>query len=199
MSTRYNLFQSRFIRDFEPTSGTSASLKERFVMRFYRCLLLLNALALRVCLVAIGVWAFADGVGFAQNTDENGPIMTLSRTGEPIGDVSRARTERLERYEVDPENRNLRSVDGVVYSKDMKKLLAVPKKYPVKDFIIPSGVEKIEEGAFSGCLLVESVSTPESLKEIGDLAFGNVVRYVRSFFPRESFLLEAPRLKRVAR
>ncbi|MBP5622196.1 MAG: leucine-rich repeat domain-containing protein, partial [Thermoguttaceae bacterium] len=140
-------------------------------MRFHRRLFLLNALALRVFLVALGVWTLVVGVVVAQDTDEDGPIMKLTRNSEPIGDVSRSRTERLERYEVDPDNPDLRSVDGIVYSRDMKKLLAVPQKYPVKDVIIPTGVETIEEGAFSGCLLVESVSTPESLKEIGDLAF----------------------------
>lgn len=55
----------------------------------------------------------------------------------------------LEKYTVSPDNKVYCSVDGVVYSKDMKTLYAYPATKSDKYFAVPSGVEKINAYAFS--------------------------------------------------
>ncbi len=55
----------------------------------------------------------------------------------------------LEKYTVSPDNNVYCSVDGVVYSKDMKTLYAYPATKAGKFFAVPESVEVINEYAFS--------------------------------------------------
>lgn len=49
-------------------------------------------------------------------------------------------------------------VDGVLYNKDMSKLICYPGKYAVGDIHIPDSVTKLERGAFSGCDKMTSIN-----------------------------------------
>ena len=62
------------------------------------------------------------------------------------------------------------SFNGVCYSKDMKKLVIVPKN-KLKSFIIPSFVTEIGNSAFDGCSSLESIEIPDSVTKIGNFAF----------------------------
>lgn len=66
------------------------------------------------------------------------------------------------------ENPRLLSVDGVLYSKDKKTLLAYPKAR--KKFSIIPGVKKIAGCALSSCSL-RHVKIPDGVEEIGSCAF----------------------------
>ena len=95
---------------------------------------------------------------------------------------------------VDENNTKYKSVDGVLYSKDMKTLLAYPAgktntSYTIPDSVseirgdvfeyctsltkvtIPDSVTKIDRRAFSGCTSLKEVTIPNSVTEIGDSAF----------------------------
>ena len=75
----------------------------------------------------------------------------------------------LESVEVDSQNVNYSSVDGVVYDKEKKNLIFCPQgKTSVK---VPDGVQTIGDGSFYGCKNLKSVSLPDSLKTIGSGAF----------------------------
>ena len=54
----------------------------------------------------------------------------------------------IEAYEVKDTNPNYVSIDGVLYTKDMKTLVCVPQNYR-GELIIPEGVETIAKGAFA--------------------------------------------------
>ena len=62
-------------------------------------------------------------------------------------------SEKLEAIIVDPKNKNLKSVDGILFSKDGTNLLKYPAKKAEKEYSIPDDVESICYGAFSGCQL----------------------------------------------
>lgn len=62
-------------------------------------------------------------------------------------------SEKLEAIIVDPQNKNLKSVDGMLFSKDGTNLLKYPAKKAGKEYSIPDNVESICYGAFSGCQL----------------------------------------------
>ena len=49
-------------------------------------------------------------------------------------------------------------VDGILYNKDMSKLICCPSKYAVGDVHIPDSVLKLEPGAFSGCDLMTNIN-----------------------------------------
>jgi hypothetical protein len=62
-------------------------------------------------------------------------------------------SEKLEAIIVDPKNKNLKSVDGMLFSKDGTNLLKYPAKKAGKEYSLPDDVESICYGAFSGCQL----------------------------------------------
>ena len=76
----------------------------------------------------------------------------------------------LKKFVVDKDNENYTAVDGVLYTKDMKTLLCVPKAYEGKTFGGPSPVETISRSAFSDCKF-EKIYLPEGLKRIESMAF----------------------------
>ena len=66
-------------------------------------------------------------------------------------------------------NLNISAIDGILYSKDKKKLIKCPGGR-TGDIIIPEGVESINDYAFS-MSKISSVSFPESMNYIGRSAF----------------------------
>ncbi|MBR5166375.1 MAG: leucine-rich repeat protein [Ruminococcus sp.] len=112
-----------------------------------------------------------------------------------IGDHLAGYATSLATYTVDEKNENFCSVDGIVYTKDMKKLVAYPPAYPTTEFTVPSSVEMIgygsaytaaiesliipdsvtavEDFAFTYCKSLKSVKLPSGLKSIGYSSFGN--------------------------
>ena len=82
----------------------------------------------------------------------------------------------LESYNVSENNETFTSVDGVIFSKDMKTLILYPEGRKDAEYTIPDGVEKIQYvGDYPGALNsqnLEKVIIPESVTEIPDNAIG---------------------------
>ena len=98
-------------------------------------------------------------------------------------------------YDISEENPYLCSVDGIVYSKDMTKLVRIPSFYAksediviqdgvkvvcpgagygleyVRDIVLPSGVEIIKDNAFAYSKELRAVLLPDTLDIIGPGAF----------------------------
>ena len=74
-------------------------------------------------------------------------------------------------YDVAEDNPYLISVDGIIYSKDMTKLIKVPSRYAGKKIVVPDGVKTIENFAFFSLDNVESIELPDSVEIIGRCAF----------------------------
>ena len=72
---------------------------------------------------------------------------------------------------VDEGNLNYKIVDGVLYSKDDKTLIAYPIPKSGTTYTIPASVTKIVGEAFSGCSSLTSVTIPASVTSIGNNAF----------------------------
>ena len=68
------------------------------------------------------------------------------------------------------DNPAYKSVDGILYTKDGKTLVACPRSSG-GDIAVASGTERIEQNAFYGNCYLISVSLPVGLKSIGDAAF----------------------------
>lgn len=98
------------------------------------------------------------------------------------------------KIEVDKNNSNYTSINGVLFSKDKTVLFAYPKENSATSYIIPDGVKIIESTAFMGtsnlnsivipngvttikenafylCSNLKNVSIPTSVKSIGEYAF----------------------------
>lgn len=76
----------------------------------------------------------------------------------------------VENFELGTDS-DMLTVDGIIYSNDMKTLLACPSN-KTGEVIIPEGTEKIGEYAFLHSS-IESVIIPDSIKNIGQSAFSD--------------------------
>ena len=74
--------------------------------------------------------------------------------------------DALTAINVDGSNQEYASKDGVLYTKDMRRLICYPKGKLLNNYAIPEGVVYIEDVAFLGCKLT-SVNIPSSVKTIG--------------------------------
>lgn len=79
----------------------------------------------------------------------------------------------LENITVDRQNSAYKSIDGVLYSKDGKKLICYPACKSTQKFVIPNGVESVEDWAFTECRQIENVVFSNSITSIGMYAFYN--------------------------
>ena len=78
-------------------------------------------------------------------------------------------TEVTESINVNADNPEYMSIEGVLFSKDGKRLIAFPPRLG-NSYTVPEGVETIAMGAFGQCQL-DSLSLPEGLKTIDAYAF----------------------------
>lgn len=83
--------------------------------------------------------------------------------------------KKLESIQVSESNPNYRSIDGVLYSKDMSTLYRVPinwKLGKIKEFHIPETVNKISDYAFEGCKF-EKITISEGVEVLPEGVFQN--------------------------
>ena len=96
--------------------------------------------------------------------------VAISATVSSIGNEAFFACDALEAIKVSEENTAYTSVDGVLFNKDMKKLVAVPNMMS-GTYSVPAGVEVIAPYAFSGAWRLTEVSLPASLLQIGHTCF----------------------------
>ncbi len=120
---------------------------------------------------------------FTMNADEYVEKIYIGKDVRYIDETSFFYCRELREIEVDKENKYYTSVDGVLYTKDMKKLIVYPynkgnvhneenEELPeVLSYTIPEGVERVASGAFYKNNALTGIKLPSTLKEIGDMAF----------------------------
>ena len=77
----------------------------------------------------------------------------------------------LESITVSEENGAYRTLNGMLFSKDGKTLMAVPAGIGLSSISVPNGVSQISSGAFSSCAAVERVKLPEGVTVIAPNTF----------------------------
>ena len=79
--------------------------------------------------------------------------------------------QNLKKFNVASGNKWYRSYKGVLYTKNGKKLITVPRKYTAKTVKVKKGTTKIADSAFSFCTNIKKVILPDTVKVIGQSAF----------------------------
>lgn len=92
---------------------------------------------------------------------------------------------QLTEITVDKDNKNYCSVDGVIFTKDMKKLVCYPAEKSGTSYTIPDGIEKIGIAAFYETELKEII-LPDSLNEMGRHAFSYIANLEKIDMSRTS-------------
>lgn len=76
----------------------------------------------------------------------------------------------LERIDVDPQNEEIYSIDGVLFDKFKNTLNRYPDGRKGDTYAVPEGTERIEYEAFGDCVHLKKVILPGSVKEIDEKA-----------------------------
>ena len=143
-------------------------------------------MTLKYLTIGEGVESLADGAfsgAFALKS------VTIPKSLTAIGDGNFSQCIMLDEISVDAENPEYKDVDGVLFDKSGKKLIAFPIGKTVESYDIPDGVEEIGFGAFNSsgaewiagiiALIdpdcadrgIKSISIPKSIKKIDVAAF----------------------------
>lgn len=96
--------------------------------------------------------------------------IAIGKNVRSIGNRAFSRCNALESINVDPENAHFASVDGVLFDKEIKTVLAYPGGKADTAYAIPEGVERVGDSAFFYATFSE-LTLPASLKEIADYGF----------------------------
>ena len=104
----------------------------------------------------------------------------------------------ISKIKVDSNNQYFKSVDGVLFTKDGKTIIAYPAGKAGEKYEIPPTVNTIAESAFDGCHKLNSVTVPEGVESIPYHAFYNTslleIRLPKSISTIDEFAFEKTRL-----
>ncbi len=112
---------------------------------------------------------------------ENVGVIYIGKNVKEIGEWAFTNNHKLVEFVVDEENEYFCSVDGVLFTKDMKTLLFYPALKGLETnsetqertmkYEIPEGVETIRTKAFYKCDKLTDIIIPESVKVIEEKGF----------------------------
>lgn len=121
--------------------------------------------------------------GYAVNADEYIEEIMIGASVRYIDETAFFNVKKLQKITVDPANEYFKDVDGVLFTKDGKALILYPlccKQQPTDEkdvftypdaYTVPDGVERINTFAFLKNENLRDVTLPQTVKEIGDMAF----------------------------
>lgn len=124
-----------------------------------------------------------DSMIYSEYTEDGGSVADMHEK-----DVSTAfiNSPNLRSILVDNENPFYTSVDGVLYTKDLKTLIAYPEGIINDTLTIVDGCKHIGRFAVYENPHVKVIDFPNSLKSIGVQAFSKMTSTIRSIFIRDS-------------
>ena len=97
--------------------------------------------------------------------------INISKSVKIIHNTSFKDSNYLYEIKVHEDNENYCSVNGILYSKDMKTLICYPHWKNNPNYQIPDGITTIEDNAFFECDFIKSVYIPDTVTKIGKNAF----------------------------
>ena len=131
---------------------------------FYGCTSL-TEIAIPDSVTEIGGSAFAFCTSLREITIPEG----VTKIGETVFTGCSSLTD----ITVSPNNKNYSSVDGVLFSKDMRTLLAYPVGNRRSEYVVPDSVTKIDDTAFRGCSSLTDITVSPNNKNYS--SFGGVL------------------------
>ena len=97
--------------------------------------------------------------------------ITLSRYINKITVSFLRDSPKLEEYRVSTDNKKYMAKDGVLFSKNGKKLVSFPDNKMEKTYQIPEGVSEIAEEAFRDCSKLQRLVMADTVKALKNQAF----------------------------
>ncbi len=91
-------------------------------------------------------------------------------------------SSKIKNLNIDKNNPKYVSMDNVIYTKDMKKILVTVQYDSDKDYSIPSGVQEIGEKAFTSTEYT-GITIPDTVTKIGKNAFADCQNLEKVYIP----------------
>lgn len=139
-----------------------------------------SSVAISEGVTRIGAYAFLD---FNHMTSIELPASVNSIETNPMKNPCFTNCSSLVNIRVAGSSEVYDTLDGILYSKDMKTLVCCPAGKT--DVTIPNGVTCIGQGAFYSCQDLTAISLPDSIRRIGDYAFDFCWRIPEIVLPQE--------------
>ena len=79
--------------------------------------------------------------------------------------------DELERFDVSPDHPYFAVIDGVLFFKPEKRLVAFPHNSKATEYAVPQGIRAIGDEAFKKCRTLTRVTLPDTVESIGAEAF----------------------------
>ena len=98
--------------------------------------------------------------------------ITIPDSVTSIRDGAFGGCKSLASINVSEKSENYSSVDGILFNKNITKLIRYPSAKTISEYSVPNSVMSIGNSAFSGCTNLASITIPDSVTSIGDGAFG---------------------------
>ena len=114
---------------------------------------------------------YIDDYAFMEAT--NIRSITLPNNIEYIKEKALIECNQLEEINVDKENKNYESEEGVLYSKGQTRIVNYPMAKKEKEFKVKDSVEEIANFAFSKNKYLKEIKLNNNLKRIGQFSFEN--------------------------
>ena len=89
----------------------------------------------------------------------------------------------LSEINVTPLNIFFKSIDGILFNKDISKIIRFPEGKRISKYNIPLSVNEINTSAFSGCTYLEYITIPEGVTKIHSCAFMNCTSLKKIVIP----------------
>ena len=99
--------------------------------------------------------------------------ITLGSGVSSIGELAFSYTESLTAISVSESNTCFTDEDGILFDSSLTTLFCYPAKKAGDSYVIPNGIEVIDQGAFLGCEELTSVTIPVSVTQISVYAFSD--------------------------
>ena len=123
----------------------------------------LNTVIIPEGITSIGDTVFRGGDGITE--------ITIPAQISKIGVAAFADCTKLKNIYVDSDNQYFTSVNGILFSKDMKTLICYPAGRTATTYTVPSGVTKIGYAAFGTAKKLYYIYLPDSVTHIDTYAF----------------------------
>lgn len=123
----------------------------------------LTAVTIPDSVTAIGDCAFS---GCSSITEFVIPDTVVSIGANPFMDC-----HALTKISVSPDHPVLATIDGVLFHKEEKRLIAYPSTFTEEQYAVPQGIVSIGDYAFYDCQSLTAIQLPDSVASIGIGAF----------------------------
>ena len=129
----------------------------------FNCCWELTSITIPNSVISIDYYAFENCSGLTS--------LTIPDSVANIDNTAFSYCYNLNDINVDPDNKNYTSIDGVVFNKEKTELIRCPSGNERTTYTIPDSVTSIGDEAFNNCKRLTSVTISDNVKSIGSYAF----------------------------